>query len=150
VLFYVPAVLGALLECQRDNGDSAPILRTILGGASNVPAAMIADAETTFGATVINLFGQTELSPVLSATRPGDSRDDQLATVGRPLPHVDCKIVDPVTTRPSRSGSRAKSVHADTSSSSPICTIRTPHHVRSTTTDSSTPATSGRWTPAVI
>lgn len=97
VLFYVPAVLGALLECQRAGEDPAPRLRTIMGGASNVPATMIAGAEETFGATVINLFGQTELSPVLSATRPGDSRDDQLATVGRPLPLVDCKIVDPAT-----------------------------------------------------
>jgi fatty-acyl-CoA synthase len=97
VLFYVPAVLGALLECQRAGEDPAPRLRTIMGGASNVAPTLIADAETTFGATVINLFGQTELSPVLSATRPGDSRDDQLATVGRPLPHVDCKIVDPAT-----------------------------------------------------
>jgi fatty-acyl-CoA synthase/long-chain acyl-CoA synthetase len=97
VLFYVPAVLGGLLECQRASEDPAPQLRTIMGGASNVPASMIADAEKTFGAAVINLFGQTELSPVLSATRPGDSREDQLTTVGRPLPQVDCKIVDPAT-----------------------------------------------------
>jgi fatty-acyl-CoA synthase/long-chain acyl-CoA synthetase len=97
VLFYVPAVLGALLECQRASEDPAPLLRTIMGGASNVPASMIADAEKTFGAAVINLFGQTELSPVLSATRPDDSPEDQLTTVGRPLPQVDCKIVDPVT-----------------------------------------------------
>jgi acyl-CoA synthetase (AMP-forming)/AMP-acid ligase II len=46
---------------------------------------------------VINLFGQTELAPVLSATRPADSRADQLTTVGRPLPQVDCKIVSPAT-----------------------------------------------------
>jgi fatty-acyl-CoA synthase/long-chain acyl-CoA synthetase len=97
VLFYVPAVLGALLECQRASEDPAPQLRTIMGGASNVPATMIADAEKTFGATVINLFGQTELSPVLSATRPGDSQEDLLATVGRALPQVDCKVVDPIT-----------------------------------------------------
>lgn len=97
VLFYVPAVLGGLLECQRASEDPAAQLRTIMGGASNVPASMIADAEETFGAAVINLFGQTELSPVLSATRPGDSRADQLTTVGRPLPQVDCKIVDPAT-----------------------------------------------------
>lgn len=97
VLFYVPAVLGALLEYQRAADDAAPRLHTIMGGASNVPAAMIADAEEMFGASVINLFGQTELSPVLSATRPGDTRDDQLTTVGRPLPWVDCKIVDPMT-----------------------------------------------------
>ena len=97
ILFYVPAVLGALLECQRTSADPPPRLRTIMGGASNVPATMIENAEKVFGATVINLFGQTELSPVLSATRPGDSREDQLTTVGRPLPQVDCRIVDPGT-----------------------------------------------------
>jgi fatty-acyl-CoA synthase/long-chain acyl-CoA synthetase len=58
---------------------------------------MIEAAQRTFGATVINLFGQTELAPVLSATRPADSRADQLTTVGRPLPRVDCKIVSPAT-----------------------------------------------------
>jgi fatty-acyl-CoA synthase len=99
VLFYVPAVLGALLERQHAEQDPAPQLHTIMGGASNVPSAMIADAEKTFGATVINLFGRTELSPVLSATRPGDSREDQLTTVGRPLPQVDCKIVNQATNR---------------------------------------------------
>jgi fatty-acyl-CoA synthase len=97
VLFYVPAVLGALLECQRASEDPPPRLRIVMGGASNVPATMIERAKDVFGATVINLFGQTELSPVLSATRPGDSVDDQLATVGRPLAQVDCKIVDPHT-----------------------------------------------------
>ena len=33
---------------------------------------MIEDAEAVFGASVINLFGQTELAPVFSATRPSD------------------------------------------------------------------------------
>lgn len=97
VLFYVPAVLGALLELQRGSADPAPQLTTVMGGAANVPASMIEAAESTFGASVINLFGQTELSPVLSATRPGDTRDDQLRTVGHPLPQVDVKITDPIT-----------------------------------------------------
>jgi fatty-acyl-CoA synthase/long-chain acyl-CoA synthetase len=97
VLFYVPAILGALLECQRTASTPAPKLRVIMGGAANVPANMIENAEMVFGASVINLFGQTELAPVLSATRPSDSRADQLTTVGRPLPHVECKIVDPTT-----------------------------------------------------
>jgi fatty-acyl-CoA synthase len=97
VLFYVPAILGALLECQRTASTPAPKLRVIMGGASNVSASMIESAETVFGASVINLFGQTELAPVLSATRPSDSRADQLTTVGRPLPRVECKIVDPAT-----------------------------------------------------
>lgn len=97
VLFYVPAMLTALLEAQRNSSACAPQLHTIMGGASNVPPALIEAAEQVFGASVINLFGQTELSPVLTATRPQDSRVDRLNTVGRPLPQVDCRIIDPVS-----------------------------------------------------
>ncbi|MCR8899923.1 acyl--CoA ligase [Gordonia sp. GONU] len=97
ILFYVPAILGALLAAQTASDAPAPHFEIVMGGASNVPATMIEAAESTFGASVINLFGQTELAPVLSATRPGDRREDQLHTVGRPLPQVDCKIVDPLT-----------------------------------------------------
>ena len=97
VLFFVPAMLTALVAAQRDSAEPAPRLSTCLGGASTVPAELITAAESTFGATVVNVFGQTELSPVLTATRPEDNRDDQLATVGRPLPQVDCKVVDWVT-----------------------------------------------------
>jgi fatty-acyl-CoA synthase/long-chain acyl-CoA synthetase len=104
VLFYVPAVLGALLECQRASEDPAPRLDIVMGGASNVPATMIENAQRVFGATVINLYGQTELSPVLSATRPGDSREDQLNTVGRPLPRVDCRIINPLTNQTAATG----------------------------------------------
>ncbi len=97
VLFFVPTMLKALVAAQRDTAQPAPRLSTCLGGASTVPAELIETTERTFGATVVNVFGQTELAPVLTATRPDDDRDDQLATVGRPLPQVDCKVVDPTT-----------------------------------------------------
>ncbi|WAJ43468.1 class I adenylate-forming enzyme family protein [Mycobacterium sp. Aquia_216] len=99
VLFFVPAMLTALVAAQRASGERAPQLSSCLGGASTVSAGLIKAAEDTFGTTVINVFGQTELSPVLTATRPDDSRADQLRTVGRPLPQVDCKVVDPATGR---------------------------------------------------
>ena len=51
VLFYVPAVLAALLEAQRASNVDAPQLHTIMGGASNVPPALIEAAEQVFGAT---------------------------------------------------------------------------------------------------
>ncbi|WP_232006014.1 class I adenylate-forming enzyme family protein [Mycobacterium sp. 852013-50091_SCH5140682] len=95
VLFYVPTVLLALLQRQRQLDTPAPRLRIIMGGASSVSSELIDGATSVFGAEVYNLYGQTELAPVLSLTRPGDSRHDQLTTVGRPLPHLDCKIVDP-------------------------------------------------------
>lgn len=97
VLFFVPAVLGALLEAQRGSDRPAPQLDVALGGAAPVPDVMIEAAEQVFGANVVNVFGQTELAPVLTATRPGDSRRDKLTTVGHPLPQVDTKIVDPAT-----------------------------------------------------
>jgi len=99
VLFYVPTVLRALLDHQRHSADPAPQLQIIMGGAANVADDLIDGAAEAFGASVFNLFGQTELAPVLTLTRPADSRHDRLATVGRPLPQVDCKIIDPADGR---------------------------------------------------
>lgn len=96
VLFSVPTVLGALLEAARETAE-VPRLRTVMVGAANVPRALIEAADQVFGARVHNLFGQTELAPVLSMTRRTDSHDDVVHTVGRPLPQVDCKIIDPST-----------------------------------------------------
>lgn len=97
VLFYVPTVLLALLQAQRGSAAEPPRLRVVMGGASHVSSELIDGTAAVFGSGVYNLYGQTELAPVLSLTRPGDSRADQLTTVGRPLPHLDCKIIDPDT-----------------------------------------------------
>jgi fatty-acyl-CoA synthase len=42
-------------------------------------------------------FGMTETSPVASQTRTDDDLERRTATVGRAHPHVEIKIVDPVT-----------------------------------------------------
>lgn len=97
VLFFVPTMLSSLLAAQQAASDPPPKLSICLGGASAVSADLIEATERTFGATVVNVFGQTELASVLTATRPDDKRDDQLSTVGRSLPQVDCKVVDPAT-----------------------------------------------------
>lgn len=97
VVFYVPAVLSALVDHQRASGLPAPPLEVIMGGASLVDPRLIDEATELFGADVYNLYGQTELAPVLSLTRPGDSIEDRRHTVGRPLPQVDCKVIDPTT-----------------------------------------------------
>ncbi|MCX2929985.1 class I adenylate-forming enzyme family protein [Mycobacterium sp. CVI_P3] len=97
VLFYVPAVLSALVAHQRTSDRPAPQLAVIMGGASPVDAQLIDEATVLFGANVYNLYGQTELAPVLSLTRPTDDLEDRRRTVGRPLPQVDCKVIDPMT-----------------------------------------------------
>jgi fatty-acyl-CoA synthase/long-chain acyl-CoA synthetase len=97
LLFGVPTVLIAVLEAARRGGGRAPRLDTVLVGAANVPGPVIEAAKEVFGASVHNLFGQTELAPVLSMTRRNDPGEDVVSTVGRPVPQVECKIVDPAT-----------------------------------------------------
>ena len=42
-------------------------------------------------------YGQTEASPVITQTRSDDPLELRVETVGRPLPGVEVKIVDPAT-----------------------------------------------------
>ena len=104
VLFYVPTMLSALVDEQRARYGPAPKVSVIMGGAAPVQPSLIDAAAGLFGAQVYNLYGQTELAPVLSLTRPGDSPEDRHDTVGRPLPQVDCKITDPGTGQVARIG----------------------------------------------
>jgi len=43
------------------------------------------------------VYGQTEASPGCTQSRVDDSLEVRVNTVGRPLPGIECKIVDPVT-----------------------------------------------------
>jgi fatty-acyl-CoA synthase len=43
------------------------------------------------------VFGQTESSPGCTQSRVGDPLEVRVGTVGRPLPGVECRIVDPAT-----------------------------------------------------
>jgi len=43
---------------------------------------------------VLIAYGQTELSPVNHMTLPEDTLENRTQTVGRPIPHVEVKIVD--------------------------------------------------------
>jgi fatty-acyl-CoA synthase len=97
VLMSVPTVLGAVVHAAQADACPPPRLNAVLVGAANVPGSMIETVERLFDASVHNLFGQTELSPVLTLTRRSDTRADLVGTIGRPIPHTECRIVDPVT-----------------------------------------------------
>ncbi|MDT0547351.1 MULTISPECIES: AMP-binding protein [Streptomyces] len=94
VLTSVPTVLAALNEAAR-GAPGLPPLSAVLTGAAPVRAQLIAETEELFSTTVFNLYGQTELASVLTLTRPDDPLELKTTTVGRPLPHVECKIVHP-------------------------------------------------------
>ena len=63
-----------------------------VGGAS-VPAALVRELEARTGGVVAIVYGQSEC-PVVTATTPLDSVVTKTETVGRPVAHIEVKIVD--------------------------------------------------------
>jgi fatty-acyl-CoA synthase len=96
VLTSVPTVLTATLRAVAP-GEQLPVLDAVLTGAAPVRTELIRDVERAFATTVFNLYGQTEMAPVVSLTRPDDPPEIKATTVGRPMPHLECRVVDPAT-----------------------------------------------------
>jgi len=69
----------------------------IMSGGATVPAELVRKLEERLNAGFSIVFGQTEASPVITQTSPLDSAVDKAETIGRPLPQVEVKIVDPAT-----------------------------------------------------
>jgi len=55
-------------------------------------------------APVLNLFGMSEGSGLITLTPPESSEDERLLTNGRQLPGIEVRVVDPETGRPSEPG----------------------------------------------
>ncbi len=94
VLIGVPAMLKALLA-HRDLGSfDYSSLQVIVSGGDTVTADLVETCEKTFGAGFSTVYGQTELSPIVTQTSPQDSAQDNRFTAGRPLWNVEVAILD--------------------------------------------------------
>jgi fatty-acyl-CoA synthase len=93
----VPTMLMAMLGCPGLDDLDLRQCRIVLTGGSQVPPELVRRVEERLGARVTTVFGQTELSPVVTQTSPDDDADDRATTVGRPLPHVEVMVADPAT-----------------------------------------------------
>jgi fatty-acyl-CoA synthase len=73
-------------------------LRTGIMAGSNCPIEVMKDVMNKMGAEEITIaYGQTESSPVITQTRTHDPLELKVETVGRALPNVEVKIVEPGT-----------------------------------------------------
>ncbi len=95
-LILITTMLSDLLHAAEASGRRVRV-RTIAVGGSSVPSSLIERAEAVFGATVLVVYGQTELAAPLTTTRPGDSVADIAHTVGQPLPRAEVRIADIVS-----------------------------------------------------
>jgi fatty-acyl-CoA synthase len=91
----VPTMLVRLLEAAEGGGFDLSSWRLVTLGGAPVPPELVRRAERRLGATVAIGFGQTEASPYITHTVPGDPRPDWVGTVGRPMPGIEVKICDP-------------------------------------------------------
>jgi fatty-acyl-CoA synthase len=75
-------------------------LRTGIMAGSNCPIEVMRAVMEKMGATEITIaYGQTESSPVITQTRTDDPIELRVETVGRALPNVEVKIVEPGTNK---------------------------------------------------
>lgn len=93
----VPTMIHALLAHPDFEQADLSSLTTVLTGAAPVPETLGREVRDRFKSNLSILFGQTELNGVISQTTVDDDLVDQCGTLGRPLPHVEVRIVDPDT-----------------------------------------------------
>ncbi len=98
ILVSTPTFLrGYLKRCQPEDFVT---LDVVVAGAEKLPSALCDAFEKKFGVRPVEGYGTTELSPLVSCNIPPDRRsgdENRLreGSVGRTIPGVEAKIVDP-------------------------------------------------------
>ncbi|NYG06719.1 fatty-acyl-CoA synthase [Phycicoccus badiiscoriae] len=79
-----------------DNYDLSSVRTGIMAG-SPCPATMMTKLIDTGITEMTIAYGMTETSPVSTQNRPDDTFEQKVGTVGRVGPHLEIKVVDPVS-----------------------------------------------------
>ncbi len=95
-MFGVPTSFAKLIEYTRAQGigpAEMPRLRFIYSGGSPLDPTIKLETEQLFGLTLLNAYGMTESGPTICQVRYNERLDS--CSVGRPLPGMDVKVLDP-------------------------------------------------------
>lgn len=97
--FLVPAMLQRILDHPDFASADLTSLVAIAYGAAAAPITVIRRAMAALPQVgFANVFGQTETLGAYTTLLPNDHRDpDRAGSVGRPLPGVEVRVVDPAT-----------------------------------------------------
>ncbi|MGJ7919765.1 AMP-binding protein [Neobacillus sp. LXY-4] len=97
-LHGVPTMFIAELNHPDFNKFDLTSLRTGIMAGSPCPEEVMKAVTETMGASEITItYGQTESSPGITMTRTNDPIELRVGSVGRAMPNVEVKIVDPTT-----------------------------------------------------
>ncbi|MDR1312121.1 MAG: AMP-binding protein [Deltaproteobacteria bacterium] len=97
-LYGVPTMFITLLQQKSFSKFDLSSLRTGIMAGSPCPIKTMRETIERMNMRDITIcYGMTETSPVVSQTEGGDSLEKRTSTVGRAMPGVELKIVDPET-----------------------------------------------------
>jgi fatty-acyl-CoA synthase len=97
-LYGVPTMFIAELNDPAFSSFDLSSLRTGIMAGSPCPVEIMKQAVDRMGMAEVTIcYGMTETSPVSTQTRADDSLERRVSTVGRVLPHLEVKVVDPET-----------------------------------------------------
>lgn len=97
-LYGVPTMFIAQLEHPSFAQRNLASLRTGIMAGSPCPIELMKRVVDDMGAEEITIaYGLTEASPVITQTRTDDPLELRVKTVGRPIPDIEVKLVDPET-----------------------------------------------------
>jgi fatty-acyl-CoA synthase len=95
-LYGVPTMFIAQLGVENFADFDLTSLRTGLMAGSPCPVEIMKRVQDEMHMREVGIaYGMTETSPVSTQTRADDDLERRTATVGRVMPHVEIKIVDP-------------------------------------------------------
>ncbi len=94
----VPTMFIALLEHPDFEKTDFSYMRTGIMAGSPCPISAMQDVVNKMNMREITIvYGQTEASPGCTMSSTDDPLEVRVATVGRAMPEIECKIVDPET-----------------------------------------------------
>ena len=94
----VPTMFIAMLEHADFEKTDFSYMRTGIMAGSPCPISVMQDVVEKMNMKEITIvYGQTEASPGCTMSSTDDPLEVRVATVGRALPEIECKIVDPET-----------------------------------------------------
>lgn len=97
-LYGVPTMFIAILEHSKFDRFDFSSLRTGIMAGSPCPTEIMRKVMEKMNMKEITIcYGQTEASPVISQTRTDDEVEKRVQTVGKIMPEVNVKIIDPAT-----------------------------------------------------